>query len=122
MPSGWAAGAQGASCGQGVPAGQLEGEAPRLRSQPLCFPSPACACTSISLGQEPDCCNPKKSYFLTLSSVEFLAPSKRGFSFPFPHFQKGPAVSFLIEPHYRLEKLPTHSSNLTLGKERKQVL
>ena len=51
---------------------------PGLLSQPpLRFPSPACACTSVSLGQEPDCCNPKKNYFLPLSSVEFLAPSRK---------------------------------------------
>lgn len=94
MPSGWAAGAQGASCGQGVPAGQLEGEAPRLRSQPLCFPSPACACTSISLGQEPDCCNPKKSYFLTLSSVEFLAPSRKRLLFSLFPLSERPGCIF----------------------------
>lgn len=37
MPSGWAAGAQGASHGQRVPAGLLEGEAPQGSSPiPLC--------------------------------------------------------------------------------------
>ena len=70
---------------------------PGLLSQPpLRFPSPARACTSVSLGQEPDCCNPKKIVFSPSAQLNFWPQAGRGFGFPFPHFQKGPAETQCI--------------------------